>query len=65
MSKHKPATSRSTHTPFNKPAAPRSTGTPMTIPAARRIQSAVDKMPNPSPAQQGFKSRAMSSAAKK
>lgn len=49
----------------NKPAAPRNTSIPMTKPAAQRIQSAVDSTPNPSPAQTRFKSRAMSTAAKK
>lgn len=49
----------------NKPAAPRSTGTPFTKPAAKRIQSAVDSMPNPSPAQTRFKSIVMSTVAKK
>lgn len=63
MSKNKTAAPHSLGSPINKPAASRST--PMTKPAAQRIQSAVDRMPNPSSAQQGFKSRVMSTAAKK
>lgn len=65
MSKHKPATPRSTSTPFNKPAVPQKVTTPMTKPAAQRIQSTADRTANPSAAQQGFKSRAMSTAARK
>jgi len=39
--------------------------TPMTQAAQRRIQSAVDRQPNPSPQQRAFKAKAASVVAKR
>jgi len=39
--------------------------TPMTQTAQRRIQSAVDRQPNPSPQQRSFKAKAASVVAKR